>query len=185
MDGKDLRDPLAERRARRLALVAVVVIVALASGAAGLAALAHRPLDHHYRYSVVYTDTNGAPYRLEVPVPADAEFAAGWTTLGNVTASIVDSPYGKWLRIDGRGDASAASYLDTWRDVPLTLTTENVEPPTGHRVILNYTPVAPGTPFLRLSVREIDPTFTTERFVVGDLVGGVQMIDIREELDHN
>ena len=185
MAAQDLRDPEAERRARRLVLATVVLVVALASGAAGFAAFANRPLDHHYRYSMVYTDTGDAPYRLEVPIPADGEFAAGWTTLGNVTASIVEGPYGKVLRFDGRGNASAASYLDTWRDVPLTLTTENVEPPTGHRVIVNFTPVEAVAPFLRLSVREIDPTFTTERFAVGDLVSGVQMIDIREELDHN
>ena len=185
MDAEDLRDPAAERRGRRLALIAVVAVVSLAAGAAGLAALANRPLDHHYRYSVEYTDANGAPYRLEVPLPADAEFAAGWTKLGNVTATVVDGPYGKWLRLDGRGNATAASYLDTWRDVPLTLTTENTAPPTGHRAILNFEPLSPVTPFLRLSVREVDPTFTTERFVVGDLVSGVQMIDIREELDHN
>jgi hypothetical protein len=185
VDARDLRDPAAERRARRLTAVAVVVLVSLAFGAAAYAALGGRPIDHHYRYLMTYENTNGASFVLRVPLPADAEWQADWSTMGELAAAVEETAHGRVLRVEGRGNVSAAAWLHTWRDLPLTLTTEVLQGSTTPSALVGLeTTGTPRGSFLNLTVQEVDPSFTTERFVQGDLAEGWSTLQIREEFAH-
>jgi hypothetical protein len=184
VDAKDLRDPEAERRGHRLMFIAVVVIVSLALGVAGYAGFTQRVSDHHYRYAFTFTNANNASYILLVPLPEDGELQANWATLGAMSARVEGSEYGTVLRVEGRGNVSGAAYLDTWRDVPIRLTTEGNDHQgrPAARVHLE----GPGNAenaYLNLSIREVEPFWTTERFAQADVFDGWNAIAFREEME--
>lgn len=185
MDREDLRDPASERRMRRVTAVAIAVLVALSLGAAGYAALSQHPADHHYRYSVTLSNPAHAALTVRVPLPSDAEWQGKWTTLGEGTAVVEESQFGRVLRLTTFANMSAAATLDTWRDVPLSLTTEgpdaNAAPQA--RIEMHATGPAPGT-FVKVAMRESDPTWYTNRTVDGDLFEGWNTFAVRETMDH-
>lgn len=185
MNPKDLRDPASEKRQRRYIIAAVVAVVVLAVATAGFAALQGRPADHHYRYEFSYTNPVWGPFVLKVPLPKDAEFQANWTFIGNATATVEETSLGRVLTLSGTGNVSAASYLDTWRDVPITYSTESSDV-NGHPAAWVYynSSGLTGAPHLNMSVREIDPVWTTEHFAIGDLVQGWSALAVREEIAH-
>lgn len=185
MDPRDLRDPVAERRQGRLTLLAIAVIAVLALAVAGYAAYLQQPIDHHYTYAVSFSNQNGATYVLRVPLPADGEWQAKWAVLGNATASIEETAHGRVLALTGWGPVYAVARLDTWRDVPLVLTTEVLPLSNEARALveLNTTGQNAGA-FLSISLREADPSFITERFLEGDLGEGWSTMPFRETLHH-
>ncbi len=180
MDAKDLRDPARERRRNRLRLAAVVAVAALALSAAALAAVANRPLDHHYVFTASYTSDNGVPYTLRLPLPGDGELRGNWALLGNATAVEEASPYGTVLKISAWSNISVTARLNTWRDLPLTFTTEGLDDSgqLGVRARLDSSPPA-NRPVLKISFAESDPAWNTTRVAEGDLLQGWNTFRIR------
>lgn len=184
MAHQDLRDPARERRRFRWSLVAVASVAALAIGAATLAAFESRPADHTYRFYASYGNTDGVPYTLLIPLPAESAVRDAWRFLGNGTALVDNSPYGTVLRITAHGNVTVSASLSTWRDLAASLTTEDTgtsAPPVG-RAYLNAS-VPPTGSFLNITFTKVDPTWTLTRALQADLFQGWNTVELRQTLE--
>jgi hypothetical protein len=179
---RDARDPALDRRVGKRSAVLVVTIAAFAISAAVFAAVERRPLDHHYTYYLTYGDANGAPYSLLLPLPTDAELRGTWRFLGNGTAAVGESTFGTVLRVTALGNITLSASLDTWRDLPATLTTEG-SGPNGRavaRVLLNSSEAAV-TPKLLFTFTKADSAWTLTRSGGPDLFEGWSSLEIRDQ----
>jgi len=179
----DLRDPSRERRRIRWSFVAVAVVAALAIAAATLSAFENRPADHTYRFYATYTNTNGVPYTLLIPLPSEGLIRDAWRFLGNGTAVVDTSSYGSVLRITAHGNVTVSANVSTWRDLSASFTTEGTSAggrPAG-RAYLDAT-APPAGSVLNLTLVKTDPTWTLTRALQADLFEGWNTVEVRETL---
>jgi hypothetical protein len=181
---KDVRDAAADRRLVRRNFLLVALVAALAIAAATLVAFESRPLDHHYTFYASYGNTNGVPYTLLLPLPTDTLVREKWQFLGNGTAVEQNSLYGPVLKVSSWSNITVSARLDTWRDLPATVTTEGLDSGgrNGARLFLNSTEFSLGSA-VKVSFTKVDPTWTLTRNVDGDLFEGWNTIVIRETLE--
>jgi hypothetical protein len=179
LDGVD--GPGLERRGgrRRLSVVGAVVVVALT--VAGTAAVLNRPIDHHYLYRLEYASANGAPFDLILPLPADPDLQSACRFLGNGTAVPEASPYGRAWHVKAAGNISVACRLDTWKDLPITLSTEgnSVNARPSARAYLDSRGLAT-LPTVVLQAMKTDSTWTLVRDGTGDLFEGWNALELRQ-----
>ena len=185
MHEDDLRNREEELRSKRLVAVAVLVVVVLALAVIQFVVSEPGAFNKHYRYEMAYTNDVIGQFELRLPLPMDGELERNITTLGNVTAVIETTSYGRVLRVVGSGNFSAAGLLSTFRDLPIKLSTESkdFQGRDAAWVYFNSTALV-GNPHINLTMREDNQSWTTEHFVNGDLVHGWSAIAIREEIEH-
>lgn len=161
----------------------MVAVTVLSTAAATLVAFENRPADHHYTFFASYGNSNGVPYTLLLPLPAEADFRAGWRFLGNGTAGVEASPYGPVLRIAAWSNITVSANFSTWRDLSAAFSTEGTSAGgrPAARVNLNSSAPTLGSS-LQVTLTKVDPTWTLTRAVEADLFEGWNAIDIRETL---
>jgi hypothetical protein len=180
--GSDLRDPEADRRRARRRVFSVMVVVAAVVAVATVAAALNRTSDKSYLYTVEIRSSTLTPFEALVPLPSDPEFQAACRFQGNnLTVAHELSMYGDVLHVRGTAPVAIACRLSSWKDLPISLTTEGMSVnglPAARAFLDSGGHAADST--IQLQITKTDPTWTLSRDGSGDFFEGWNTRELRQ-----